>query len=469
MVKLFGRGQDSKDQLAHVTEGMYRQNLELVESNKTLTILRQIDEVVLGPTTEVNKVAQMITDLLVKDSDFSLAILYVKDGQPDSLRIRGLSSQAPTTSETLKVINEKLPVLSSKMAGQNDPAAAANIKQVVALQGLNNLFPNLESEVETVLKSNLNYQALFSCSLVATDGMIGALLLGMPIKHEDVSEYQNGLIERLTGAISIAVENHILYAELQAATQTLKVQNQKLKELDESKDEFISMASHQLGTPLTAVKGYLSLIMDGSVGPITENEKKYIKKAFFSAQKMVYLITDLLNVSRLQTGRFVIENKPTDLATMVEQELEQVEDQAASKQISLTYHKPPNCPMLNLDETKIRQVVMNFLDNAVYYTPKGGKVVVELQITPQTVNYLVTDTGIGVPKEMQPNLFGKFYRAENARKVRPDGTGLGLFMAKKVIDAQGGAIIFGSTEGQGSTFGFSFSRTKTEIPRPAIN
>ena len=105
---------------------------------------------------------------------------------------------------------------------------------------------------------------------------------------------------------------------------------------------------------------------------------------------------------------------------------------------------------------------MNFIDNAIFYTPGGGSIDVTLEATPTEVIYTVTDTGLGVPKAEQHHLFSKFYRAANARKMRPDGTGLGLFMAKKVIAAQGGAIIFKSTEGTGSTFGFSFPRAKVE-------
>ena len=117
-----------------------------------------------------------------------------------------------------------------------------------------------------------------------------------------------------------------------------------------------------------------------------------------------------------------------------------------------------------LDETKIRQVIMNFTDNAIYYTPAGGHIHVGLADKGQSIELTVKDDGLGVPKTEQHHLFGKFYRAGNARKARPDGTGLGLFMAKKVIAAQGGAIIFHSEEGKGSTFGFSFAKEKLLPP-----
>jgi signal transduction histidine kinase len=175
---------------------------------------------------------------------------------------------------------------------------------------------------------------------------------------------------------------------------------------------------------------------------------------------MVYLIADLLNVSRLKTGKFIIEAAPADIAEIVEQEMSQLKATAASRNLVLTYKKPKNFPMVMLDETKTRQVIMNFVDNAIYYTPAGGHINVKLEQTPHTIEFRVVDNGIGVPKSERPHLFTKFYRAGNARQARPDGTGLGLFMAKKVIAGQGGSIIFESKEGKGSTFGFVFSKSK---------
>jgi signal transduction histidine kinase len=225
------------------------------------------------------------------------------------------------------------------------------------------------------------------------------------------------------------------------------------------------MASHQLRTPLTSIKGYLSMVLEGDAGKVSSTQREMLNQAFFSSQRMVYLIADLLNISRLNTGKFVIELSKVNLAEVVKEELTQLEETAASHSLTLSYDKPKNFPDLMLDETKTRQVIMNFVDNAIYYTPKGGHINVQLVNSADTVTLKVQDDGIGVPKSEQPHLFTKFYRAGNARKARPDGTGLGLFMAKKVIAAQGGSIIFDSSEGKGSTFGFLFSKAKL-VPNP---
>jgi signal transduction histidine kinase len=175
---------------------------------------------------------------------------------------------------------------------------------------------------------------------------------------------------------------------------------------------------------------------------------------------MVYLISDLLNVSRLKTGKFIIEPVKTNLADIIEEEVEQLLETAKGRNLELSFKKPEHFPTLMLDETKIRQVLMNFIDNAVYYTPSGGHIVINLLETPRTIEFTVVDDGIGVPRHEQHHLFSKFYRANNAKRARPDGTGLGLFMAKKVIIAQGGAVVFKSQEGRGSTFGFTFTKEK---------
>lgn len=310
--------------------------------------------------------------------------------------------------------------------------------------------------------------------LSANNQTLGYILLGYKQSGTIYTDIDRRLLSTVSDEVAISLQNALRFEEIQQfnvtlqekvdeATNKLRHANARLKELDATKDEFISMASHQLRTPLTTIKGYLSMILDGDVGKVKAEEKEMVQHAFDSAQRMVYLIADLLNVSRLQSGKFVIDNKPTDLVSVVKGEVEQLKEQTANHKIKMSYSPPKEFPILSLDETKIRQVIMNFLDNALYYTPAGGEVRVALAATASSASFTVTDTGVGVPKDIQHHLFTKFYRADNARKMRPDGTGLGLYMAKKVIVAQSGAIIFHSQEGKGSTFGFSFPRATTEV------
>lgn len=344
------------------------------------------------------------------------------------------------------------------------------------------LEPNSEDErnLNKVLKINdIEVMARLVNTLDYEIAGIGLIFIG-PKKSGSLYTIQDlKILEIIANELVIAIENVLRFEEIEQfnvtlqkkiddATKELKESNEKLKALDEAKDEFVSMASHQLRTPLTSIKGYISMVLEGDAGKITDIQKQMLGQAFFSSQRMVYLISDLLNVSRLKTGKFVIEPKPVYLPDVVESEITQLNEGAIAKNLTLAFVKPKKFPTISLDEMKTRQVIMNFTDNALYYTPNGGKITIELKDKGKSIEFTVKDNGIGVPKAEQHKLFAKFYRAENARKARPDGTGLGLFMAQKVIIAQGGAIIFESKEGKGSTFGFSFPKAKllvTETPQ----
>jgi signal transduction histidine kinase len=304
---------------------------------------------------------------------------------------------------------------------------------------------------------------------------IGYVVLGLKKSGDQYANQDRQVMEIISNGLVIAIENALRFEEIQQfnvtlqqkidnATKQLKHANDKLVELNDTKDDFISMASHQLRTPLTAVKGNISMIMDQDFGKIPASVQEPLGQAYASSERMVGLIADLLNVSRLKTGKFAIQPVPSNLDTVVKSELKQLQEAAKAHKLTLTYHAPASFPTFMLDEIKVRQVIMNFIDNAIYYTPSGGRIDVTLRKRTNAIEFTVADNGIGVPRELQRNLFTKFYRADNAQKMRPDGTGIGLFMAKKVIVASGGSVIFRSTEGKGSTFGFTIPLTK--LPKP---
>jgi signal transduction histidine kinase len=257
----------------------------------------------------------------------------------------------------------------------------------------------------------------------------GYLMLG---NKKSGNLFTNGdikLVNILINELVIAIENAMRFEEIAQfnvtlqdkvdnATHKLRRTNDKLKALDETKDDFISMASHQLRTPLTSIKGYVSMVLDGDMGEVNHAQKQALTQALVSSQRMVFLIADLLNLSRLRTGKFVIEASPTRLTDIVESEVKQLMETAKGRELELTFDRPAHISTLMLDETKIRQVIMNFLDNAIYYTHAGGHITVELKETEKSVEFTVSDDGIGVPRAEQHHLFNKFYRAGNARKAR---------------------------------------------------
>jgi signal transduction histidine kinase len=300
--------------------------------------------------------------------------------------------------------------------------------------------------------------------LIRQEKIIGYMCMGEHIKN-DYAGRDIRVVKSISDELVIGIENALSLQEVKdlnahleqridTATKELRTSNAQLHQLDEAKDEFISMASHQLRTPLTSIKGYISMLIDGDAGKISKEQQHLLQEVFISSERMVRLISDFLNVSRLQTGKFMIDKHPANLTKIVAQELESLEPNAASHKVTFEFNKPKNIPELQIDVNKIQQVIMNFCDNALYYSKENSKIIVKLMLVKGFVELTVKDSGIGVPDAEQEQLFGKFFRATNARKQRPDGTGVGLFLAKKVIDAHGGKIFFLSKEGKGSTFGF---------------
>jgi len=449
--------------IEHITEEMYRRNRELAETNKTLSLLRTIDALVLESHASLKAVCDHITEAITQVTEYPFVGLLTRSGRAkEYLTLNGWSGNAWLGKDKEVIFSRPVHVsLEHTWFSQLQSAA------LVPLAGLSD-----EAIAEVAgcatgdiarFRQRTPLQAMYLVKLMARRRLVGVLVVGLDsVPQADQSSTR--LIDSISESIGVALDNKLLFEENQSVLRQLKVSNAKLLALDEAKDDFISMASHQLRTPLTSVKGYISMVLEGDAGDVTPKQKEMLGQAFVSSQRMVYLIADLLNVSRLRTGKFVIETAPTNLAKIVEEELSQLYETAKARSLTLEYKKPKDFPELLLDETKTRQVIMNFVDNAIYYTPSGGHIIVTLTETPQSVELRVKDDGMGVPKSDQHHLFTKFYRAGNARKARPDGTGLGLFMAKKVVIAQGGSLIFESKEGQGSTFGFSFSKAKNAPP-----
>lgn len=308
--------------------------------------------------------------------------------------------------------------------------------------------------------------------LAGADELVGYLLLGEQL-GSNYTERDVAVLEAIADELVITIQNARSVEEIRDlnlhlkerinnATKELRSSNKRLIELDATKDEFISMASHQLRTPLTSIKGYLSMVLEGDAGKISPDQERLLSEAYTSSERMVHLIGDFLNVSRLQTGRFTIEAHECDLATVVAQEVESINPVAAAHSMKLRYRKPSRFPILMVDEDKLRQVIMNFIDNAIYYSPANSEISIQLSVQDGMAVLEVKDHGIGVPADVKDRLFTKFFRADNARKQRPDGTGIGLYLAKKIIDVHGGSVLFESELDHGSTFGFRLPIKKLE-------
>lgn len=318
-----------------------------------------------------------------------------------------------------------------------------------------------DSDVKRILNEN---KIKIFMPLIVQKEVFGYLFLGEH-KSRGYSRRDLTVLSSIANELSIAIQNSLSVEEIRElnatlqqsideATDELRTKNRQLQRLDEVKDEFLSIASHQLRTPLTSIKGYVDMMLEGDFGDIPGKQREVLEDIFTSSERMVQLINDFLNVSRIQTGKFALERRPTDLEELIEKEIKLMSASLEQRNLKIDWQCDEMMPLLNVDTDKIRQVVVNMIDNAIYYSRPDTTIKVRLDKEPNNLVFTVIDTGIGVPKKEQANLFGKFFRASNARKRRPDGTGVGLYLAKKIVDTHGGEIIFESVEGEGSTFGF---------------
>ena len=228
------------------------------------------------------------------------------------------------------------------------------------------------------------------------------------------------------------------------------------KIVERLKTEFVSLSAHQLRTPLSAIKWSLKMLLDGDLGEITEEQKNFIQKTYEANEKMIELINDLLDVTRIEEGRYLYKIELVEIDEVIKNIIDSLREVAKGKGVELKFEKTKEkLPKIKLDKEKIGLAIQNLIENAIHYNLPGGKVTVSLKRVKKEVEISVSDTGLGIPKDQQKRIFSKFFRGSNAIKMETSGTGLGLYITKNIIEAHGGEIWFESEEGKGTTFYFT--------------
>ncbi|OGF27773.1 hypothetical protein A2331_06730 [Candidatus Falkowbacteria bacterium RIFOXYB2_FULL_34_18] len=214
-------------------------------------------------------------------------------------------------------------------------------------------------------------------------------------------------------------------------------------ELAKAKTDFVTLASHQLRTPLSIIKWYVDFLVTGEAGEINKEQKKYLEEVYLSNERLIELVNALLDVSRIDVGTFSIEPEPTDIVERAENALRKYLPQIKQKEIHLK-KAYDDIPKINLDPRLTKMVFDIVISNAVKYTNKGGMIKITIKKTENNILTQVSDSGCGIPREQQPKVFSKLFRADNVRRMESVGTGLGLYIAKAVIEKSGGKIWFES-------------------------
>jgi two-component system sensor histidine kinase VicK len=229
------------------------------------------------------------------------------------------------------------------------------------------------------------------------------------------------------------------------------------KEIDQAKDEFVSLASHQLRTPLSTINWYAEMLLDQDAGAITPEQKDFLEEIYNANKRMTELVSALLNVSRLDLGTFALDPKPADIVALVKEVLQDLKALTQKNEIRIAeqYEK---IPTVNIDKDLMRIVFQNLISNAIKYSPRGGLIAVEIGLSrgkqgrKKHLAICIRDSGYGIPKTAQKKIFTKLFRADNIKTKITDGNGLGLYIVKSIITHSGGTISFTSEENKGTSF-----------------
>ena len=295
---------------------------------------------------------------------------------------------------------------------------------------------------------------LFGIRVILTEFLVGVMWLTLFILPFLIEPFKVRMISIGIFSLSLIFGWLLIRATHQEIKRREEIEKlyEELKKIDIAKSEFISIASHQLRTPLSAIKGYLSMILEGSYGKLPEKVKKPMENVFVSNERLIKLVNDILSVSKIEAGEMEMNWEKEDLRETIKEVISELSIKAKEKNLYLNFEEPKEFPKILLDREKIRQVILNLVDNAIRYTQKGG-VTVKLQIVNGRLQIVVSDTGEGLTKEEKEKLFERFSRGTAGLRFWTQGAGLGLYIARKFVEMHKGKIWAESEgRGKGSTF-----------------
>ncbi|GEM_PF-695113 len=448
--------------------GLAVQNAQLYSSleqrNKTISLLRKIDEIILSSVTDIRQITQQVTNLLTSETDFIKAAVVLTLDKAGQILTRIALSESESIHKAEIAAGKAFHELQTPLTSeQNLVTQVVKEKKMLVTNSLYNvLVPHFTQEESQKIQEAANVKSSLIYPLIVRDKVIGAVIISIGENEAGLSEYQRDLLNRLVNLIGIAIDNALLYQEIQEA-------NEKLKALDKLKDEFISLAAHELRTPMTAVKSYLWMILNR--GPTLDEVKKklYMDRIYHSTERLLALVNDMLDVSRIESGRLVLKPAAMTLIDLSHEVADEFAAKVSERKQTLSVVDSA-IPQVFADRDKIDEVLLNLVGNAVKYTPEGGNITISFKENAGMIETSVSDTGKGISQEDLGRLFQKFGRLDN-RLVsvgEAGGTGLGLYICKQLVELSGGKIWAtsparnafsiadaGGEVGCGSTFTFS--------------
>ncbi|MDO8513725.1 MAG: ATP-binding protein [bacterium] len=424
---------------------------EVDERNKNLSTLQKFSDIVLD-NNEMKPMIQQIINTIPKEIDECMGVVVALVDQ-ESEKMKGYALSETNLSDGL-LDKWKEVVRSTAIPLKNRENLLMMAYHSQKEQKGNNLSdfvsPPLDKTLARELQTKSDIKGLIAIPLSAKDERFGVAIYGLKHPIEDIATEAISMMAAISNEVSLAVQRAIAY-------ENLKKANDYLKDLDQMKDEFISVASHEMNTPLAAIQGYLSMILDEGMGKVDATAKEYLDRVYASSKRLAVLILDLLNVSRIEQGRIHLMYGEIGPEELVQSVIDELSVKSNAKKIYLKFEKPEHkLPQTWIDINRIREVLVNLAGNAIKFTEKGG-VTIEAKVDGRSLEFTVSDTGVGIKQEDADKLFKKFSQL-NREKNEFQGSGLGLYISKKLVELHSGKIWIESPPaggGKGAIFKFT--------------
>jgi signal transduction histidine kinase len=426
----------SKDELQQIAAEVYKKNAELAIKNRTFSLLEKLYKA-SATGLDLGPLSLELSSIIASTLDLPFVVICTKSGK--DILVRGIGGDTRMIRKLGLVLPERF-----TLCAADTLYTAIKIKQKKHTR----VFKKALGFLPHIHRTNLETNVVESVCLPLINGtkVIGGIVLCLPKPYAEFTRFEQQAIHSVVQVVSIAIDRSTVYEDLKKA-------NDRLKELDTLKTEFLSIATHQLRTPLSIIKGYTSLLDEGAYGKVTKAQKEILGNIDVSNERLISLVDEFLDVSRIEQGRTQYQFEEMDVRTVVDSVLAELAPKAVAKSIDVHMDLLTTCLIVG-DASRIRHGVFNFFDNAIKYSPKDSRITVRLQKHTGGFVYQVLDEGPGLDASDLSNLFQKFYRSPNVSRDF-EGNGLGIYVVKEFIEAHGGHV-WAKSEGigKGSEFGF---------------
>ncbi len=430
---------------------------QLSRQNQLLLAIQELDRVILTKSvTSIDILAQEVVDLAQEKLGYFFVTIALVDSSVNGIR-RVAISKTPGLENIRQILH--LPIN----------------QQIVPFGTIDNLFikaindhksyssPQLfdihrgvfSQAVSDQVQKTLRIRGVFVYPLIANNKAFGVIAYGSGKYEKDFTQFDVSIMKDFAAEVSRFLDHVLLYQNLKETSRKLAIANERLKIIDQLKDDFVSIASHELRTPMTAIRSYAWMALHKADVPLSEKLQKYLVRVLLSTERLINLVNDMLNVSRIESGRIEINPEAVDLHALIKDIIDELYfSKSQEKQIQFVVLEK-QVPKAFGDPEKLRQVFLNLVGNSLKFTPNGGKIIFDFFSDGQIVEVSVSDTGVGISKEDLSRLFHKFSRLDNSytAAATSGGTGLGLYISKNLIELMHGRI-WASSEGagKGTTF-----------------